>query len=586
MLPFHPLANLFPLIEGAEFAELVADVRANGIRLKIMLHEGQILDGRNRYRAAIAAGLISPDDPVERRSNTDLRHFVHFIGTRDGDPLGYVISCNLPRRHLDERQRAMIAAELGRMGWGGDRSKTPIDALPLDRRAEMLHVSPKSVERAQAIVDHGAPELKDAVRRPGGPSISAAAELAKLPLSEQAMILRGADPRAIGAIVKERRDEKTAEKKLARGEKVVALGDRIAAANARLSAMEKRFGVILADPPWKFQAWSEETGLDRAPDNHYPPMTTGEIMALPVPAHRDCVLFLWVHGGMLAAALTVMAAWGFEQVSEFVWDKSEGAAPGLGRWNRRSHELVLVGRKGDVPCPALGTQADSIIRERKGAHSVKPVRLYEIIENDFGPLPKLEMFARSCRPGWETWGAEAPGSAGPGSGAGASILPASVTKADAHYRPCGDGGSRNCGSCESFLPVAACAKVGGPIEPDMLCNLWKPAAAPATRAVTMTEAIERETLGFVKARLWKMAGEIASAELHRRGLIIGQVFPALTRKGEERLAELEAAHIEARIARENDDADETPAFLRRDGKGGQDARGPSEDAGETNGRAA
>jgi hypothetical protein len=54
---FHPLANVFPLIEGAEFDELVADIKANGLNQCIELYEGKILDGRNRYRACLAAGV-------------------------------------------------------------------------------------------------------------------------------------------------------------------------------------------------------------------------------------------------------------------------------------------------------------------------------------------------------------------------------------------------------------------------------------------------------------------------------------------------------------------------------------------------
>jgi ParB-like chromosome segregation protein Spo0J len=59
-LLFHPLANLFPLIEGAEFEELVADVKAHGVREPIWLLDGQILDGRNRYRAAQVASVECP----------------------------------------------------------------------------------------------------------------------------------------------------------------------------------------------------------------------------------------------------------------------------------------------------------------------------------------------------------------------------------------------------------------------------------------------------------------------------------------------------------------------------------------------
>ena len=73
------------------------------------------------------------------------------------------------------------------------------------------------------------------------------------------------------------------------------------------------FGVIYADPPWRFEPYTRDTGMDRAADNHYPTMTLDEIKALDVPsiAAEDCVLFLWATAPMLPQALEVMTAWGF-----------------------------------------------------------------------------------------------------------------------------------------------------------------------------------------------------------------------------------------------------------------------------------
>src|SRR5262245_11005939 len=94
-LGFHPLADVFPLLEGEEFDDLVADIRANGLREPIILFEGAVLDGRNRFRACQAAGMQAA--------------FRSYLGK---DPLGYVISANLRRRHLSESQRAMVAGKL------------------------------------------------------------------------------------------------------------------------------------------------------------------------------------------------------------------------------------------------------------------------------------------------------------------------------------------------------------------------------------------------------------------------------------------------------------------------------------------
>lgn len=101
----HPLADAFPLIDGPLFDELVASIRANGLRHPIVLLNGEILDGRNRYLACEAAG-------VEPR-------FEDFTGN---DPLAFVIDENLTRRHLNESQRAMVAAKLANMPRGGDRT--------------------------------------------------------------------------------------------------------------------------------------------------------------------------------------------------------------------------------------------------------------------------------------------------------------------------------------------------------------------------------------------------------------------------------------------------------------------------------
>jgi ParB-like chromosome segregation protein Spo0J len=95
-LKFHPLADMFPLIEGAEFAELVTDIKASGLVEPIVVLDGMILDGRNRYRACIEAGV----EPTYRPF------------TRD-DPAAHVTSANIHRRHLNaEQKRDLITALL------------------------------------------------------------------------------------------------------------------------------------------------------------------------------------------------------------------------------------------------------------------------------------------------------------------------------------------------------------------------------------------------------------------------------------------------------------------------------------------
>ena len=196
MLPmeFHDAANLFPLMEGGEFDQLVASIAAKGLIEPIRMHEGKIIDGRNRFRACKKAG-------VEPR----------FVAAKvDGSAVDYVLALNLERRHLNESQRAMVAAEAKKLfakeakerqkAAGGDHGnqhtggkvavmanlpqppKSPKAAR--DQAAAALNVSPRSVEHASKVLARAAPELAKAVQA-GKVSVSTAARLTALPPIEQ-----------------------------------------------------------------------------------------------------------------------------------------------------------------------------------------------------------------------------------------------------------------------------------------------------------------------------------------------------------------------------------------------------------------
>jgi N6-adenosine-specific RNA methylase IME4 len=199
----------------------------------------------------------------------------------------------------------------------------------------------------------------------------------------------------------------------AAGEKVSASGElkKITRAKneaklaAKITAFPDRlYGVIYADPPWRFEPWSRDTGMDRAADNHYPTLTFESICALAVPAAPDAVLFLWTTVPCERLGHDLLTAWGFEYRSQFIWRKDR---IGTGFWNRNRHEILLLGVRGNVPAPSPGTQPDSVIDAPVRRHSEKPAVFAEMIEKMFPTLPRLEMFARGdSRVGWDTWGAD------------------------------------------------------------------------------------------------------------------------------------------------------------------------------------
>jgi ParB-like chromosome segregation protein Spo0J len=131
----HELADLFPMMPESEIADMAKDIKANGQRNPIVIHEGKILDGRNRYAACVMAGI----DPIE----------VPFKGK---DALSYVLSTNLHRRHLSTSQRAMVAANIANLNLGDKSSKSiDLDSVTQAHAADKLNVSLASVQRAKAI---------------------------------------------------------------------------------------------------------------------------------------------------------------------------------------------------------------------------------------------------------------------------------------------------------------------------------------------------------------------------------------------------------------------------------------------------
>jgi N6-adenosine-specific RNA methylase IME4 len=221
-------------------------------------------------------------------------------------------------------------------------------------------------------------------------------------LSEEDFLIRLKDAqRAATSAIELTKDERKREKQERRASRETNLAATIKA------LPDKRFGVILADPEWKFEVWNEATGSDRSAANHYATSELADIKARDVPsiAAKDCVLFLWATVPMLAQAIEVMAAWGFAYKSHCVWEKDQ---VGTGYWFRNEHELLLVGTRGDVPAPAPGTQWSSRIPGPVRDPSEKPDEFYEMIEAYFPTLPKIELNARKRRDNWEAWGAEAP----------------------------------------------------------------------------------------------------------------------------------------------------------------------------------
>jgi N6-adenosine-specific RNA methylase IME4 len=187
-----------------------------------------------------------------------------------------------------------------------------------------------------------------------------------------------------------------------------------AAGEDLLSFVEgRRFGTILADPPWQFQNRTGKVAPEHRRLARYGTMTLDDIKNLPVAdvAADTSHLYLWVPNALLPDGIAVLKAWGFQYKSNLVWHKirKDGGSDGrgVGFYFRNVTELILFGVRGkNARTLKRGRTQVNYLSSRKREHSRKPDEQYELIEAcSLGPF--LELFARGDRKRWATWGNQA-----------------------------------------------------------------------------------------------------------------------------------------------------------------------------------
>lgn len=182
-----------------------------------------------------------------------------------------------------------------------------------------------------------------------------------------------------------------------------------------------RYAVILADPPWRFVTRSAK-GLEKSPEAHYPCMDLEAIAALPVGevAGPRCWLALWTTWPMLAETLGVVEGWSdpdapWRYVSGGSWHKKTANGLdgfGTGYTFRSSSEPLLLFKKGDPRWHSKSernswaTEETWAIEAKLRENSRKPDQVIETLERATRG-PRLEIFSRTDREGWDSWGLDA-----------------------------------------------------------------------------------------------------------------------------------------------------------------------------------
>ncbi|MCH8999528.1 MAG: hypothetical protein IID48_14875 [Proteobacteria bacterium] len=363
----HPAATLFPLLEGSDFEALVTDIREHGLREAMWLDlDGRVLDGRNRLRACEAADV----EPRFRRYEGD-------------DPLGFVLSLNLHRRHLNESQRAMVAARVATLG-RGQRQDRVDGSIDLSTAGEFLNVSGGSIKRARVVQEHGGPELVQAVDQ-ALVTVSDAAAVAKESHTTQRASV-GAVQRGEANNLKTAKVRRDIERQ------------RLEIAEGRTDLPEGVFQVIVIDPPWPYDTKYDPTHWLGRSACRYPDMSIAELEALELPADKNCVLWLWTTNGFMGEACDLLKAWGFQRKTILTWVKPR---IGTGRWLRNRTEHCLLAVKGS-PKVSLTNQS-TVLEAPAREHSRKPDEFYDLVDS-LCVGRTLDYFSREPRPGWAQLG--------------------------------------------------------------------------------------------------------------------------------------------------------------------------------------
>jgi N6-adenosine-specific RNA methylase IME4 len=322
-----------------------------------------LLDGHNRYEICTRLGL--PFDVHEMR-----------FKSRD-EAADWIDKNQLGQRNLTaDAFTLLLGRRYKRAKKQGERTDLTSDrndqkSTTADRLAAEHGVGPATVRRAEKFYDEveRTPELKKALAE-GRPVLQVKREMKE-------------------AAREARREENR--------KKIAAVPEPEQAA----AVADAKFATIVIDPPWDWGDEGDQDQLGRArPD--YSTMTIEQLEQLDVGglADEDCHIYLWITNRSLPKGFRLLDAWGFRYITAITWVKPHF---GMGNYFRGQTEHVLFGVKGSQPLKRKDVGTAFMAERGSGGHSSKPDSFLELVES-CSPGPYIEMFSRSQRDGWVSWG--------------------------------------------------------------------------------------------------------------------------------------------------------------------------------------
>lgn len=355
-----------PPLSSEELAQLEENILAVGCRdpLTVWKGRGVLLDGHNRHEICTRHGLPFSVFEVDLPDRAAAEDWIdaNQLGRRNLTPDAFRLL--LGRRYNRAKKAGGGRADRDLSGGQSDHPKTA-EAI-----ATQHGVSEKTVRRAGKFAEEveSTPELLAAVQE-GRPVLQAKRELKE-----------------------ERREARREENR-----RKIELADE----PTQITQVGARFATIVIDPPWD---WGDEGDVDQMgrsrPD--YATMSIAELRGLPVGelADVDAHIYLWITNRSLPKGFDLLEAWGFRYITALTWVKPSF---GMGNYFRGQTEHVLFGVKGSQPLRRK--DQGTVFHEPRGpgGHSSKPTGFYDLVES-CSPGPYLEMFSRSERDGWVSWG--------------------------------------------------------------------------------------------------------------------------------------------------------------------------------------
>jgi N6-adenosine-specific RNA methylase IME4 len=363
--------KLIPALTPEEFKQLESNCLSEGIREKIIIWNGFIIDGHNRYEIATKWNLDYQTESKRFDSENDVRE--------------WMINNQFGRRNLSNYQRSILALQL--------------EVVFSERAKENLKLSEgKGIQISEEVKVQPIVAIKEVAKLANvSHDTIAKVKVIEAKATDEVKAQLSTGEVSINQAYQEIKKE---EKKAERIELIEQQIEDIE--QGLLPELKGLFDVISVDPPWPYEGENKNiTSFDsvgRRVANPYPEMSIEDIKKIEIPLMDNGVVLLWTTHRFLPDAFEILKEYNLEYKATLVWNKEK---IGMGAWFRMQCEFCLVGIKGKPYWN--NTTFRDILNEPRREHSRKPDSFFDMIEKiTLGR--RLEYFSREKRSGWEVFG--------------------------------------------------------------------------------------------------------------------------------------------------------------------------------------